>query len=72
MDGQDRCTNNVFIERPWRSLKYGAVYSQDLPGGSAARGLVADCRAPDNRERRAPPQLGRKPWEALWERGNVR
>ena len=51
LDGQDRCTDNVFIERPWRSLKYGGVYSQDLPGGSAARGLVGECRAPDKRER---------------------
>ena len=70
MDGQDRCTDNVFIERPWRSLKYGGVYSQDLPGGSAARGLVGECRAPDKRERpHSAPAGAEAVGDAVGERG---
>ncbi len=26
MDGKGRCIDNIFVERPWRSLKYEEVY----------------------------------------------
>ena len=40
MDGRGRWMDNVFIERLWRSLKYEAVYLQELADGFAARELI--------------------------------
>ena len=37
MDGRGRWIDNRFIERLWRSLKYEAVYLQELVGGHHAR-----------------------------------
>lgn len=42
MDGRGRCLDNVFIERLWRSLKYEAVYLQEIPNGFAAERIVGD------------------------------
>ena len=45
MDGRGRWMDNVFIERLWRSLKYEAVYLQELADGFAARARVAEWLA---------------------------
>jgi putative transposase len=37
MDGKGRWTDNIFIERLWRSLKYECVYLHELATGSQAR-----------------------------------
>ncbi len=42
MDGRGRWMDNVFIERLWRSLKYEAVYLQELADGFAARAVIGD------------------------------
>ena len=71
MDGRGRCMDNVFIERLWWSLKYEAVYLQDLPDGFAARDLISEWLAFYNRERPHSALGGRTPWEALQARGGV-
>ena len=65
MDGRGRCLDNVFIERLWRSLKYEAVYLQELADGFAARDLIAEWIAFYNCERPHSALGGRTPWEAL-------
>ena len=72
MDGRGRCLDNVFIERLWRSLKYEAVYLQELADGFAARDLIAGWLAFYNRERPHSALGGRTPWEALQARGGGR
>ena len=37
MDGRGRCIDNIFVERLWRSLKYEAVYLNELADGFEAR-----------------------------------
>ncbi|MBA3974740.1 MAG: hypothetical protein C0504_11060 [Candidatus Solibacter sp.] len=41
MDGRGRCLDNIFIERLWRSLKYGEVYLHDYASVPEARGGIA-------------------------------
>ncbi len=41
MEGKGRCLDNIFIERPWRSLKYECVYPHTWETGSQARSGVA-------------------------------
>ena len=40
MDGKGRWMDNRFIERLWRSLKYEAVYLEEILGGHHARRLI--------------------------------
>ena len=40
MDGRGRYLDNIFIERLWRSLKYEAVYLQDIADGFAAQRVI--------------------------------
>ena len=40
MDGKGRWMDNRFVERLWRSLKYEAVYLEEILGGHHARRLV--------------------------------
>ena len=40
MDGKGRWMDNRFIERLWRSLKYEAVYLEELCGGQHARRVI--------------------------------
>ena len=42
MDGRDRCMDNIFIERLWRSFKYEAVYLHELTDGFAAQRAIAN------------------------------
>ena len=51
MDGRGRWLDNVFIERLWRSLKYEAVYLQEIADGFAARRLIGGWVEFYNRER---------------------
>ena len=41
MDGKGRYTDNLFIERLWRSLKYEEVYLKAYAGGKEARAGIA-------------------------------
>ena len=72
MDGRGRWMDNVFIERLWRSLKYEAVYLQELADGFAARTRVAEWLAFYNHVRPHSALGGRTPWEALQARGGKR
>ena len=72
MDGRGRWLDNVFIERLWRSLKYEAVYLQELVDGFAARATVSEWLAFYNHSRPHSALGGRTPWEALQQRGGER
>ena len=65
MDGRGRWMDNVFIERPWRSLKYEAVYLQELADGFAARELIGEWIGFYNAVRPHSSLAGRTPWETL-------
>ena len=41
MDGRGRCMDNIFIERLWRSLKYEAVYLNELSDGFQAQKMIS-------------------------------
>jgi len=51
MDGRGRYLDNIFIERSWRSLKYEAVYLQNIADAFAAQRVVDDWINFYNRER---------------------
>jgi transposase InsO family protein len=42
MDGRGRRMDNVFIERPWRSLKQEDIYLQRDADGREAKGAIAN------------------------------
>ena len=41
MDGKGRATDNIFVERLWRSLKYEDIYLRDYPTLADARAGIA-------------------------------
>lgn len=43
MDGRGGCLDNIFIERPWRSLKHEEVYLKDYQLVSEARTGIGKC-----------------------------
>ena len=51
MDGRGRCMDNIVIEHLWRSLKYEAVYLQDIPDGFGAQRIFDEWMHFYNRER---------------------
>jgi len=65
MDGRGRWMDNVFIERLWRSLKYEAVYLQELADGFAAREVVGAWLEFYNHVRPHSAGGGQTPWETL-------
>ena len=65
LDGRGRWMDTVFIERLWRSLKYEAVYLQEMPDGFAARAVIGDWLTFYNRTRPHSALAGRTPWEML-------
>ena len=65
MDGRGRCMDNIFIERLWRSLKYEAVYLQELADGFAAREVIAEWLDFYVRERPHSALDGRTPQAVL-------
>ena len=65
MDGKARWMDNRFVERLWRSLKYEAVYLEEIVGGHHARRLIGSLL--DHNDRR--PHLafgGRTPAEVYF------
>ena len=71
MDGRGRWMDNVFIERLWRSLKYEAVYLQELADGFAARELVGEWIGFYNAVRPHSSLGGQTPWETLQQGGGT-
>lgn len=51
MDGRGRYLDNIFIERLWRSLKYEAVYLQDIADGFVAQRVIDEWMNFYNRQR---------------------
>jgi putative transposase len=64
MDGRGRCLDNIFIERLWRSLKYEAVYLNEMTDGFAAGRVIGDWIAFYNTERPHSALDGATPAEA--------
>ncbi len=64
MDGRGRCMDNIFIERLWRSLKYEAVYLNELPDGFAAQKAIAKWLNFYNTTRHHSALAGATPAEA--------
>ena len=71
MDGQERCLDNVFIERLWRSLKYKAVYLAEWEDGFAAERGIGAWMEFYNRRRPHSALGGLTPWEAVQGQGEV-
>jgi putative transposase len=51
MDGRDRCMDNIFTERLWRSLKYEAVYLYELTDSFKAEQVIGEWIGFHNAER---------------------
>ena len=64
MDGRGRWMDNIFIERPWRSLKYECVYMHAFETGSEARAALRKWIDYYNAERPHSTLGGRTPDEA--------
>jgi putative transposase len=58
--------DNVFIERPWRSLKYECVYLHAFETGSELRTSLAGWIGYYNARRPNSTLVGRTPDEAYW------
>ena len=65
MDGRGRWMDNVFIERLWRSLKYGDVDLKDYADGRGATRGIADWIAFYNERRPHQPLADRTPM-SVW------
>ena len=68
IDGRDRCMDNIFIERLWRSLKYEAVYVHELSDGFQAQRVISRWMEFYNTQRPHSALAGSTPAEA-YERG---
>src|SRR6202040_4252171 len=64
MDGRGRCMDNIFIERLWRLLKYGAVYLPEMADGFAAERVICEWIGFYNTERPHSALDGRAPAQA--------
>ena len=64
MDGRGRFLDNIFIERPWRSLKYEAVYLHELRDGPDAERIIGSWIDFYNEVRPHSSLGGRTPGEA--------
>ena len=42
-DGKGRCQDNIFVERPWRTVKYGEVYLKACASVLEAQRGLEDC-----------------------------
>ena len=70
MDGRGRCFDNIFIERPWRSLKYEEIYMKEYGLAPEARTGIGNWFQFYNQER--PHQsLGNQSPAAVFQRGEV-
>ena len=66
MDGRGRWIDNRFIERLWRSLKYEAVYLEELVRGHHARRVIAGWLDHYNHRRPHMAFNGRTPAEVYF------
>lgn len=66
MDGRGRYLDNIFIERLWRSLKWDAIYLEEINDGFQARRVVKNWMAFYNAERPHYALDRRTPDEAYW------
>jgi putative transposase len=71
MDGRGRCMDNIFIERLWRSLKYEAVYLNELTDGFKAKRVIGEWIDFYNTERPHSALDGQTPAEAYGARRPV-
>jgi putative transposase len=65
MDGKGRATDNIFIERVWRSLKYEDVYLHDyatLPIGSSTASVEVRVGGVAGKARRGQAIAGQAGW----------
>ena len=69
MDGKGRCTDNVFVERLWRSIKYEEVYLKAYQNGSEARKGIGAYLAFYNQERPHQALGYRTPGQVFQEEG---
>lgn len=72
MDGRGRCTDNVFVERLWRSVKYEEVYLKAYQHGSEARRGIGAYLAFYNQERPHQALDYRTPGQVFQEEGPKR
>jgi putative transposase len=70
MDGRGRWTDNVFIERLWRSLRYECVYLHAFETGSALRAGLAWWIGYNNNRRPHSGRDGQTPDEAYTAMGS--
>ena len=70
MDGRGRWMDNVFIERLWRSLKYGCVYLHASETGLALHAGLLRWIGHYNTRRPHSSLAGRTPDEAYYETGS--
>lgn len=71
MDGKGRWTDNVMIERLWRTLKYECVYLHAFETGSEARKGIRDWIRYYNQTRPHSRLDGKTPDEAYWGSANL-
>ena len=67
MDGKGRWMDNRFVERLWRSLKYEAVYLEEIVGGHHARRLIGSWMDHYNHRRPHLGLAGRTPAEVYFD-----
>jgi len=67
MDGKGRYTDNIFVERLWRSIKYEEVYLKAYQNGTEARKGIGAYLDFYNRERPHQPLGYRTPDEVFQE-----
>lgn len=68
MDGKGRFLDNIFVERLWRSLKYGCVYLHAWETGSQARTGIGKWMNFYNRKRPHSALGGQPPAVVYWQR----
>ena len=67
MDGKGRYTDNIFVERLWRSIKYEEVYLKAYQNGSEARAGIGTYLEFYNQERPHQALGYRTPWDVFQE-----
>ena len=67
MDGKGRYTDNIFVERLWRSIKYEEVYLKAYQNGTEARAGVRAYLAFYNQERPHQALGYQTPWDVFQE-----
>lgn len=68
MDGKKRFLNNIFVERLWRSLKYGCVYLHAWESGLEAKAGIRKWIEFYNHKRPHSALGGQPPDVVCWRR----